>query len=138
MEVVIGVLLFIIVGLSYGFWATLRIISDESKQVIELQNKLSDISEQNDCYREVVAFRLGGVGKRIAECRDITESIFAKRPELFDEVPGLIYWLQATDSFLVHLHSCGVVSETQDRIARSRSSDIYELVSESLKETKAS
>jgi len=45
----------------------------------------------------------GGVHKRIDEIREITEAVRDHRPELFQQVSGLIHWLDASDQFLCRL-----------------------------------
>jgi hypothetical protein len=45
----------------------------------------------------------GGVLKRISEMREITEAIRKHQPELFQQEPGLIHWLSASDQFLCRL-----------------------------------
>lgn len=70
----------------------------------------------------------GGIGKRLAECREITEAIFTNSPALFEQEPGLIHWLQATDRFLVELESKMPEDPTRAHIVNSRSAEIYERV----------
>lgn len=70
----------------------------------------------------------GGVGKRLAECREITEAIFTHSPALFEQEAGLIHWLQATDRYLVELVSKMPEDPTRAHIVNSRSAEIYERV----------
>lgn len=42
----------------------------------------------------------GGVHKRIEEVREIAEAILKHQPDLYQRVPGLLFWLQAQDAFL--------------------------------------
>lgn len=50
--------------------------------------------------REAVESTAGGIGKRVWENIEITESINSLSPELFKQCPSLIYDLHATDQFL--------------------------------------
>lgn len=45
----------------------------------------------------------GGVYKRIDEIREITEAVRDHRTELFQQVFGLVHWLDASDEFLCRL-----------------------------------
>lgn len=50
--------------------------------------------------REAVESTAGGIGKRVWENIEITESINSRSPELFKQCPSLVYDLHATDQFL--------------------------------------
>lgn len=55
-------------------------------------------------YRQIGINAEGGcVFKRITEIREITEAIRKHGPELFQQEPGLIHWLKASDEFLCSL-----------------------------------
>ena len=70
----------------------------------------------------------GGAGKRLAECRETTEAIFTHCPALFEQEPGLIHWLQATDRFLVELDSKMPEDSIRAHVVNSRSDEIYSRV----------
>jgi len=70
----------------------------------------------------------GGIGKRIAECREIAETLQLHAPAVFKKEPGLIYWIEATDQFLVDLHAAAGNDPEQGRVAKSRSGAIYHQV----------
>lgn len=67
----------------------------------------------------------GGIGKRIAECREIAAALQQHAPEVFKNEPGLIYWIEATDQFLVELHAATGSNPAQERMANSRSGQVY-------------
>ncbi|RPV83067.1 hypothetical protein [Pseudomonas aeruginosa] len=70
----------------------------------------------------------GGAGKRLAECRETAEAIFTHCPALFEQEPGLIHWLQATDRFLVELESKMPEDSIRAHVVNSRSDEIYSRV----------
>lgn len=70
----------------------------------------------------------GGIGKRIAECREIAETLQLHAPAVFNKEPGLIYWIEATDQFLVELHAAAGSDQNHERVAKSRSGAIYHQV----------
>ncbi len=70
----------------------------------------------------------GGVGKRIAECREIAEAIFTQAPATFEQETGLIHWIQATDRFLVELDQLAPQNPIRAHVANSRSAEIYQRI----------
>lgn len=90
--------------------------------------------ELHACKNELAAIRAvldgttGGVGKRIIECRETVDAIFTHAPGAYTKAPSLIYWLEATDQFLVELQRVAHLDPVQDRIASPRSPEVYERV----------
>jgi len=76
---------------------------------------------------------VGGVGKRISECREITEALSNHAPTVFKAEPVLIYWLEATDQFLVELYEINRERNgpVQDHCATARSALVYQAVHDS-------
>lgn len=66
--------------------------------------------------REAVESTAGGIGKRVWENIEITESINSRSPELFKQCPSLVYDLHATDQFLNAL--CDAMADGLDHTQR--------------------
>lgn len=71
--------------------ARLTAIADEQGQA--LTDYLNAMQEIN----------MGGIYKRIFECREIAAAILDKEPNLYNKEPGLIHWLGCMDLFLVRV-----------------------------------
>lgn len=80
-----------------------------------------------DLYK-VLSFKTGGVGKRISECREITEALFTHVPDVFEQEKGLIYWLHATDQFFTALDATMLPNDVREHCANSYSAEIYSQV----------
>lgn len=81
--------------------------------------------QQLGTIHHVLERSAGGVGKRIAENREIAEALFTYAPAIYEERHGLVYLLQATDQFLVELFQLTPPCPTRTKIASSYSSEIY-------------
>lgn len=115
-----------LVGMTYAYWRSKRSLR-------QANNHLDLLAEGNALdavirYQRIMKSSAGGVGKRLSECREITESILRHSPELFTKEDGLLYWLEATDQFLSELYE--VYREdpdpVQDHCAAARSTAVYQ------------
>lgn len=99
----------------------------------QLARKLAEAKAQQQAQLDVIERHAGGIGKRISETREIAEAVFANNPAIFAAAPGLIYWLKASDDFLVELmrvsHSD---TEFQRHAAEARTAAIYQQVIEAI------
>lgn len=75
-----------------------------SKELYFTRNAYRAIYDVLDPYKGCC----GGVYKRIDEIRETTEAIRDHRPELFQQVFGLLHWLEASDEFLCRLRDAAM------------------------------
>lgn len=93
----------------------------------QLAQEISHHTVRTNAIRKALE-ATGGIGKRIAECREIAETLQQHAPAVFKKEPGLIYWIEATDQFLVELHAAAGSDPEHERVAKSRSGAIYHQV----------
>jgi len=99
-------------------------IQARDAHALELAQENEALRSKLFAYQDTLICTTGGVGKRISECREITEALSKHAPDVFKAEPGLIYWLGATDQFLVELND-SLGDPLQDRLAAIRSQAIY-------------
>lgn len=88
-----------------------------------------NLAKQNlAAIHHVLERSAGGVGKRIAECREIAEAMFTYAPAIYEQRHGLVHLLQATDQFLVELDQLAPPCPTRAKVANSYSSEIYKQI----------
>lgn len=71
-----------------------------TQRIEQLNETISAQQNALTSIRKAVESTAGGIGKRVWENIEITESINSLSPELFKQCPSLIYDLHATDQFL--------------------------------------
>lgn len=128
-------LLIALAGMTFAYWRSERSLRRANSRLDFMTEAGAHVAERSTelaQYRRILMSSAGGVGKRISECREITEAIQRYAPELFTMEEGLIYWLEATDQFLCNLYE--VYREepdpVQDHCATARSAAIYQSVHE--------
>jgi len=89
---------------------------------------LACAKEYMHALHSVLERKTGGVGKRISECREIAETLFAVAPAVYEEEPSLIHCLQATDEFLVEVDRLLPADDIRAHAANSRSPEIYKQI----------
>lgn len=124
---IISVLIITLAIVSYAYKKARYDARSNWNYAVEMSREKHEMRDMVIAYQKVLSGTTGGVGKRINECREITESVFKGAPTIFQDEPGLIYWLEATDQFLSELHQLNDDS-LQNHVANGRGREIYTTV----------
>lgn len=107
------------------------------RELQQLKSRHTRAAYRLDALEKVLGTHTGGVGQRIADCREVAETFLLHAPAAFHHETGLVYRLDALDAFLVSLHEiyqsqgsspAGLAEPADPRqavLATSRKADIY-------------
>lgn len=72
---------------------------------LHLAEEVQDLRSQLGSVLGIIERHGGGIEKRISEHQEILAAITTRQPALFNDEPGLKYWLSANNDFFIALKS---------------------------------